>query len=172
MMLRHNNAKATVLVVGLLVLGAYLFYTSFEFGAGGQSTPEHRMALWNGVFALGLLFVMNKLRWRPLIQFAVAGALSIALPVAYAFIWEHTPLGWIRVASVFSNVLTFLAAWALWQYLIRRWRWLVAVVAAMLCLVVLLLPAVRSNVALIVLAVMILPENRGAWGRAGLTHAG
>ncbi len=49
-----------------LVLGAYLTYTSFQFEVSGQSTPQHRMAVLSGVFALGLLFVMNKLRWRPL----------------------------------------------------------------------------------------------------------
>jgi hypothetical protein len=90
----------------------------------------------------------------------------------YALVWQQTPVMWIWIASVFNNVLTFLAAWALWYYVIRRWRWLVAVVGMILGLVVLLLPAARSPLALILLAVIILPGNRGDDGRAELTHAG
>ncbi len=43
MMLRQNNAKATVFVVGLLVLGAYLTYTSFQFEVSGPLEARERL---------------------------------------------------------------------------------------------------------------------------------
>ena len=171
MTLRQGNAT-TALFVGLVLLGAYVFYTSFKFAADSQSTMMHRMALWTGVFALGPLFVMNKLRWRPWVQGAVVGILCVALLLAYSFIWEQTPLAGILVLTVLTNMFTFLAAWALWHHVIRRWSWLAAIVVAALCLLILVLPAVRSNLALIVIAVLILPGNRSVEGRTGPAHAG
>lgn len=159
-MVPRDNTRTALLAGGALALGAYIFYSSYQLAA--ESTPAHRASVWTGVVALGLLFAMNRLRWRIWVQVALAVFLSVALPVAYSLVWADTPLVWVLLLSVITNVLFFLAVWALWNYLVRRWRWLVAVAIVAMCIVALLVPASRSSIALIVIAVMFLPDKRRA----------
>ena len=155
-------AKQYGIALAVLLVCGYAFYTGFQFAANDSSgRPLRFVRLSSGIVALGLLFVMNKRGWRVLVQLAVAIGLFVTVSVVPVLIWEQTPLVWNWMGSLFVNVLTFLAAWALWNYVLRPRRWLALTVCVVVGGVALFQPAIRSSIALTVLAVMTLSKTHG-----------
>ena len=85
---RSGSTKNSIFATVVVLVGLYLFFTAYS-SASSDPSPLRLVRTSGALVALGLLFLMIQLTWRPLVQFAVAGGLSFGLPITYAFIWER-----------------------------------------------------------------------------------
>ena len=153
-----RSLKSGALIVGLLLAGGYLAFSSFQEAAAGNVVQTPRLGVLSGVLGVVLVFIMNKLRWSRGWQFVGALGLLVVVSLGYALAWPHTrmPVPLIVLTGVLGSVVMFITAAVVSNFLRQEDLWLAVAVATVLCAAVLTQSGSRPTVALTIIAVAIL----------------